>query len=99
MNKIMTKEQKEALNSLIVMLDELDNKPRRLYHALEEVAKAFDKELSRARLEGMAEGAQEVCSEINRTYFFNGNRNDMKMTANHVKDHIVAESYALKKIL
>jgi len=37
-----SKEQKEAVESLIFNLDELDCKPRRLYYALEKLAFAFD---------------------------------------------------------
>lgn len=38
------KKQKEAINSLVVMIDELDNKPRRLFESLREVAAAFLKD-------------------------------------------------------
>lgn len=34
--------QKEAIDTLLTYLDELENKPRRLFHALEEVALAFE---------------------------------------------------------
>jgi hypothetical protein len=40
--KEFTKEQLKAIDSLLTDLDELSNKPRRLYHALEELAMAFD---------------------------------------------------------
>jgi len=36
-----TKKQKEAIESLILNLDELENKPRRLFYALEKLAFAF----------------------------------------------------------
>lgn len=41
--KELTTKQKQAVRSLVVMLDELDNKPRRLYYELEKLAIAFDK--------------------------------------------------------
>jgi hypothetical protein len=37
------KKQIEAIKSLLLDLDELENKPRRLFYALEEFAFAFDK--------------------------------------------------------
>lgn len=40
----LTKKQEKALKSLLLDLDELENKPRRLFHALEEFAFAFEKE-------------------------------------------------------
>lgn len=40
-NKKYTKKQLEAVDSLVTMIDELDNKPRRLYSSLREVASAF----------------------------------------------------------
>lgn len=43
MKKKFTKEQLAAIKSLLIDLDELENKPRRLFHALEEVAIAFGK--------------------------------------------------------
>lgn len=36
-----TKKQKEEISGLVCMLDELDNKPRRLYEALKDFAHAF----------------------------------------------------------
>ena len=42
--KQFNKEQIKAIKSLCLDLDELENKPRRLYYALEEFAFAFDKE-------------------------------------------------------
>jgi len=39
--KKLNKKQQEAIDSLVVMIDELDNKPRRLFSALREVAEAF----------------------------------------------------------
>ncbi len=41
--KKFTKEQLKAINGLLCDLDELENKPRRLYYSLEELAFAFDK--------------------------------------------------------
>lgn len=38
-----TNKQKRAIENLLSNLDELENKPRRLYGALEEFAEAFDK--------------------------------------------------------
>lgn len=38
-----TAEQGAAIESLLTDLDELENKPRRLFHALEELALAFEK--------------------------------------------------------
>ena len=38
-----TKKQLEAIDMLILDIDELVNKPRRLYHSLEDFAFAFDK--------------------------------------------------------
>ena len=38
-----TKGQREAIKTLLLDLDELENKPRRLFHALEVLALAFDK--------------------------------------------------------
>lgn len=40
----LTKKQEKALKHLLLDLDELENKPRRLFHALEEFAFAFEKE-------------------------------------------------------
>jgi len=40
-NRRYTKKQKDAIEHVVVMLDELDNKPRRLYSALREFAAAF----------------------------------------------------------
>ncbi len=37
-----TKAQLEAIKCLLANLDELENKPRRLYYALEKLASAFD---------------------------------------------------------
>jgi predicted component of type VI protein secretion system len=39
----LTKEQQYAIEGLLVMLDELEDKPRRLYRALEDLALAFNK--------------------------------------------------------
>ena len=44
--KKYTKEQIKAIDNLIVVLDELENKPRRLFFALEEVAGEFGREES-----------------------------------------------------
>lgn len=41
-NKPLTKAQMKALDGLLLNLDEMDNKPRRLFHALEDLALAFD---------------------------------------------------------
>ena len=38
-----TKKQKDAIDSLLCYLDELEDKPRRLFWALQELAIAFDK--------------------------------------------------------
>jgi len=42
--KKLTKQQLKALNNLHYELDELDNKPRKLYYALEKFASAFGKD-------------------------------------------------------
>ena len=42
--KKYTKQQLKAIDGLLTMLDELENKPRRLYHELENLAWAFDKQ-------------------------------------------------------
>jgi len=42
--KKLTKEQLKAVDDLVFDLDELENKPRRLYYALEKFAFAFDKD-------------------------------------------------------
>jgi len=42
--KKYTKNQIKAIESLLTDLDELENKPRRLFHALEEFAFAFEKD-------------------------------------------------------
>lgn len=39
-----TKKQNEAIDTLLCYLDELDNKPKRLFGALYEIAVAFNKE-------------------------------------------------------
>ena len=39
--KKYTKAQKNAIESLVIMIDELDNKPRRLFESLHEIANAF----------------------------------------------------------
>lgn len=39
----LTKKQEQAIKSLLSDLDELSNKPRRLFYALEEVAQAFER--------------------------------------------------------
>ena len=43
MKKTYTKPQLKAIEGLLLDLDELENKPRRLFYALEELAIAFDK--------------------------------------------------------
>lgn len=40
--KKLTPKQLKAVHSVVVMLDELENKPRRLYSSLRELAEAFD---------------------------------------------------------
>jgi len=40
----MNKEQKKAVEDLVLDLDELENKPNRLFYALEEFAFAFNKD-------------------------------------------------------
>jgi len=42
--KKFTKKQREAIENLITDIDELENKPRKLYYALEELAFAFGKD-------------------------------------------------------
>ena len=42
-NKKYNGKQEEAIKKLLINLDELDNKPRRLYEALENLAVAFGK--------------------------------------------------------
>lgn len=39
-----TKKQREAIDGLLTMLDELENKPRRLYYELENLAFVFGKD-------------------------------------------------------
>lgn len=41
MKKKYTKEEREAIESLLLNLDELENKPRRLFYSLEKLAFAF----------------------------------------------------------
>src|SRR4030042_1968894 len=43
MKKEFTEEQIKAIDNLLLDLDELENKPRRLFYALEQLAFAFDK--------------------------------------------------------
>jgi len=42
--KKLTKQQLKAVKDLVYDLDELDNKPRRLFYTLEKLAFAFDKD-------------------------------------------------------
>lgn len=42
--KKYTKKQREAIDALLYDLDELENKPRRLFYALEQFAFAFEKD-------------------------------------------------------
>lgn len=63
MKKQFTKKQEDAINLLITDLDELENKPRRLYDALEKFAIAFDREDS---VPGLRYAQDIFYSEINK---------------------------------
>ena len=66
--KNYTKEQKKAIKGLLLDLDELENKPRRLFYALAEIASAFNKQDC---LPSLREAQDLMYSHINEGEHYN----------------------------
>ena len=60
--KKYNKKEQEAIELLLVDLNELDNKPRRLFYALEQFALSFDKKYA---IPSLREAQDLVCRHIN----------------------------------
>ena len=78
------KKQKEAISGLVCMLDELSNKPRRLFSALEEFAEAFLVDDCQLKLK------DSIIDDIDQwedDYYKNiGNGFTLEMIARHSRD-------------
>jgi hypothetical protein len=60
MTKKYTKKQQEAIKSLCLNIDELDNKPRRLFKALREFTEAFQEDHSDERTIEVLDSIDEI---------------------------------------